>query len=204
MNTKSVLSLLTVCILFQGIPLMLSSCFDDCSGQARYFRLSGFSGEAREFVPTNPGWQTRPWSNTINLTTEKLLLQFLFDEENLDKNDFRRADAGLPYLYACDPAVNLEAGIEKIELVADRDFNENFPAGSDLSEILMVSYGVGQFRPLEELWDSRENVYKFTSFFARFNQDSEQSEPMNFTCTVVLQDGREFSSTIENIILRVN
>lgn len=155
-------------------------------------------------MPTSPQWQTRPWSNTINLTTEKLLLWFVFEEENLDKKDFRRAYTGLPILNACDPAVNLEAGIEKIELVADRDFNSNFPAGSDLSEIILISSAWSQFDPLESLMDTSRNVYNFTSFVARFNQESEQNEAMTFTCKVTLKDGREFSSTIENIILRVN
>lgn len=204
MKCKLIFSLVYVVVIFQFFPLVFISCIDDCSGQALFYRLKGFSGEAKEFVPASPGFQTRPWSNTINLTTEKLLLQFHFDEEYLDKNDFRRADSGLPLLYACDPAINLEAGIEKIELLADRDFNENFPAESDLSEILMVSNGAREFRPLEELRDTRENVLRFTDFLLKFSQDSGQSEPMNFTCTVTLQDGRQFSSTIENIILRVN
>jgi hypothetical protein len=185
--------------------LAFTSCIDDCSGQASYYRLIGFNGEAKEFVPTDPGWQTKPWSNTINLTTEKLILQFVFEEEFLDKKDFTRsAISGLPVLFACDPAVNLEAGLERIEVSVDKDFNLNFPAGSDLSGILLVSNGTSQFRPLEEFRDTRENVFRFTNFFVKFSQDAEQSEPMNFKCTVTLRDGRQFSSSIENIILRVN
>lgn len=205
MKLKPVFSFLSIVILFQLFPLILNSCIDDCSGQARYFRLSGFNGDAHEFVPTNPGWQTRPWSNTINLKTEKLLLWFNFEEENLDKKDFVRAYTGFPVLYACSPAVNLEARIEKIELFADKDFNSNFPAGVDLSEILLIAIvGGSEFSPLESRKDTNRNLYNFTNFAVRFNQESEQSEPMKFTCNVTLQDGREFSSTIENIILRVN
>lgn len=124
----------------------------------------------------------------------------------MDKKDFiRRAYSGLPVLYACDPGVNLEAGLEKIELFADKDFNSNFPVGADLSEMLLIArVGGGVFSPLESLNDSNRNIYNFTNFAVRFNQESEQSEPMNFTCNVTLQDGRKFSSTIENIILRVN
>jgi hypothetical protein len=206
MKLKSIFSLFSIVVLFQLSPLIFSSCIDDCSGQARYYRLSEFNGEAKEFVPTSPGWQTRPWSNTINLTTEKLLFWFIFGEENLDKNDFiRRAHIGLPVLYACDPGVNLEAGIEKIELFADKDFNSSFPAGTDLSEILLIARVGGEvFVPLESRKDSQRNVYNFTNFAVRFNQESEQSEAMKFTCNVTLQDGREFSFIIENIILRVN
>ncbi|WP_373522101.1 hypothetical protein [Aquiflexum sp.] len=206
MKFKSIFSFFSIIVLFQLFPLIFTSCIDDCSGQARFYRLSGFNGEVREYVPTNPGWQTRPWSNTINLTTEKLLLWFIFEEENLDKKDFvRRADTGLPILYACDPAVNLEAGVEKIELFADKDFNSNFPAGTDLSEMLLIAIvGGSEFSPLMTRRDSNRNVYNFTNFAVRFNQESEQTEAMKFTCNVTLQDGREFSSTIENIILRVN
>ena len=205
MKFKSIFSFFSIIILFQLLPLAFSSCIDDCSGQALFYRLNGFSGDAKEFVPTSPGLQTRPWSNTINLTTEKLLLQFVFEREYLDKKDFiRSAISGLPVLYACDPGINLEAGLEKIKLIVDKDFNLNFLEGSDLSVILLVSNGTSQFRPLEELRDTRENVFRFTDFIVKFSQDAEQSEPMNFTCTVTLEDGREFSSTIENIILRVN
>lgn len=205
MKLKSIFSFFSIVLIFQLFPLAFTSCIDDCSGQASYYRLIGFNGEAKEFVPTDPGWQTKPWSNTINLTTEKLILQFVFEEEFLDKKDFTRsAISGLPVLFACDPAVNLEAGLERIEVSVDKDFNLNFPAGSDLSGILLVSNGTSQFRPLEEFRDTRENVFRFTNFFVKFSQDAEQSEPMNFKCTVTLRDGRQFSSSIENIILRVN
>ncbi len=205
MKKKSILSFLSIMILFQGIPLMLSSCVEDCSGQALYYRLSGLNGEAKEYVPRNPGWQTRPWSNSINLTTEKLLLEFVFEEEYLDKKDFRRAESGLPRLYACSPAINLEAGIEKFEIFSDRDFNTNFPAGTDLSDILVISQVEGrEFVALETYRDANRNVFTFTHFSARFNQESEQLEAMNFTCRLQLQDGRVFSSTIENIQIRPN
>ncbi len=199
MKSKNIsLSFIGIILLFQVLPLFLTSCLD-CSGDAINYRITGLKGEAMEFIASTPNWQSKPWSNELNLTTDKLILGFITDTEILAISG---GSLGLPMAFACDPAINVEAAIQKFELISNKDYNSRFPAGRDLTDIVLFAISSG-FAPFETFRDRERNVLTIESGYVRFSEDSEQAEAQNFTCTITLTDGRKFSAVIDNIILRV-
>jgi hypothetical protein len=193
------LTFIGVILLFQVLPLFLTSCLDDCSGEAIHYRITGLQGEAMEFIASTPSWQSRPWSNELNLISEKLILAFITDTEVMAIGS---TNLGFPVAFACDPAINVEAAIRKFELVSNKDYNSKYPAGTDLTEIVLFANS-GGFAPFETFMDRERNILKIESSYVRFSEESEQAEPQNFTCTITLTDGKKYSAVIENIILRV-
>jgi hypothetical protein len=190
-------SFFVIVLILQIVPLFLSSCLDYCSGQAINYRIKGLTGEALEYISSTPSWQSKPWSNSNNLNTEKLILAFVTDTELLGA---QFSNFGLPVTYACDPAINVEAEIREFELYSNKDFNSNFPAGSNLTDIVQFAVP-GGFAPFDIFVDNQRNVLKIESTYVRFSEASQQTEAQNFTCKITLTDGRTFDATIENIIL---
>ncbi len=196
-------SLIGIILLFQVLPLFLTSCLDDCSGEGLFYRITGLNGEALEYVETASSFQTQPWSNTKNLTTENLVLAFITDTQILNVSAFNPSKYGMPAAYACDPAFNVEAKIRQFELFSNKDFNSDYPSGSDLTGIILAETSNG-FVPFESVMDRERKELKIESTYVRFTQASEQAEAQEFTCNITLTDGKRFSATVENIILRVN
>jgi hypothetical protein len=205
MKIKKLLStLLYLIFFFQVLPVFTFSCIDDCSGQALFLRYKELSGIALEYVPSNPGWQVNTWSNDKNLTSEKMLLVFDLSYEPLAEVIPENPTLGLPFAFACDPAVNFESHIKTWDLVSNKDFNTEFPAGTSLNEIALIAPVVGgQFLPFADYQDSQMGFRGLGTSLVRFSELSTQASPMDFTCTITLTDGRIFSNKVVNIILRV-
>ena len=111
---------------------------------------------------------------------------------------------GLPFAFACDPAVNFESTIQTWDLVSNKDFNNEFPAGTSLNEIALIAPIVGrEFLPFADYQDSQMGYRDLGTSFVRFSGLSTQTSPMDFTCIITLTDGRIFSSKVDNIVLRV-
>lgn len=204
MKTKKIISsLFSIILLFQVLPALTFSCIDDCSGQALFLRYQELSGVAWENIPGNPGWQVKAWSNEINLTSEKLILGFDLSYESVAALRPNKIDSGMPFAFACDPAINFESNIKSWELVSNKDFNDNFPAGASLNDIVLISPVIGgQFLPFA-VYNDQQRVRDLGNSFVRFSELSTQASSSDFTCTITLVDGRIFSSTVENIVLRV-
>ncbi|MCH6235382.1 hypothetical protein [Cognataquiflexum rubidum] len=186
------------------MPLLTSSCIDDCSGLALFLRYQELAGMPLEYVPSNPGWQVITWSNDKNLTSEKLLLVFDLTYEPIAEVRPSNSTLGLPFALACDPAVNFESSIKTWDLVSNKDFNDDFPAGTSLNEITLIAPIVGrEFLPFADYQDSQIGYKGLGTSFVRFSGLSTQSSPMSFTCKITLTDGRIFSSKVDNIVLRV-
>lgn len=157
-----------------------------------------------EYVPGNPGWQVNTWSNDKNLTSDKLLLSFDLTYEPIAEVRPSHSTMGLPFAFACDPAVNFKSDIKTWDLVSNKDFNDDFPAGTSLNEIALIAPFVGrQFLPFADYQDSQMGYRGLGTSFVRFSELSTQASPMEFTCTITLTDGTIFSSKVDNIVLRV-
>ncbi|MCH6201958.1 hypothetical protein MMU07_20440 [Aquiflexum sp. LQ15W] len=205
MKSKKILSTLFYLIfLFHVVPIFTFSCIDNCSGQALLLRYQELAGMPLEYVPSNPGWQANAWSNDKNLTSDKLLLFFDLTYEPIAEVRPSNSTMGFPFALACDPAVNFESTIKTWDLVSNKDFNNDFPAGTSLNEIALIAPIVGrEFLSFTDYQDSQMGYRGLGTSFVRFSGLSTQSSPMSFTCTITLTDGRIFSSQVDNIVLRV-
>jgi hypothetical protein len=205
MRTNRIYStIFSVIFSFQVLPVLTFSCIEDCSSQALFLRYNELSALPLEYIPSNPGWRVEEWSNEKNLTGGKLLLVFDLTYESVSEVKQTKSALGLPFAFACDPAVNFESPVKTWELHSSKDFNANYPAGSVLNEIVLIAPIVGgQFLPYADYQDSQMAYRGLGTSFVRFSELSTQTSPFDFTCTITLEDGRVFSSTVENIVLRV-
>ncbi|MCR9016956.1 hypothetical protein [Aquiflexum gelatinilyticum] len=205
MRVNRILStIFSIIFFFQVLPVLTFSCIEDCSGQALFLRYSDLSAMPLEYIPSNPGWRVDEWSNQKNLTTGKLLIMFDLTYESIAEVKQTTSTSGLPFAFACDPAVNFESPVKTWELHSNKNFNDNYPAGALLNDIVLIAPRIGgQFFPFSEYLDPISGNRGLGTSFVRFSELSTQTSPFDLTCTITLEDGRVFSNTVENIVLRV-
>ncbi|MBR3702115.1 MAG: hypothetical protein IKM12_01010 [Alistipes sp.] len=110
-------------------------------------------------------------------------------------------------LWKCNKALN--KGVGKIEITSDKDFNNTYPAGSSLANIVNVdltSYGsslrnkktekIQITKLLSELTSNELAVIGYNIYFS-FKSKPTLNKLHNLTVTITFDDGEVYSDTVE-------
>ena len=205
MRTKRAFIIIIILVITNISISILQSCCnpDDVnytleSLQSNLYRITGIKTEGEynvvqcdfeEYTPDDKG--IRYDSLGIEVSNDILLSVLKSNWENF---------LGFNGLYACEPAENYDR-IFDVEITSSEDYNAAFPKGSDLSKIMSASWMFSiQKNNIDYFLIGKDLSYD--SFLFTFNFPPDENKYHDITIKYTLYDSREFSTTIENVLIK--
>ncbi len=106
---------------------------------------------------------------------------------------------GFSSAYACSPAENYDIVFDVI-ITSSEDYNSAFPKGSNLAEVMQVRYAHMVRGNNISLFMINEQLNYHTVFYT-FSFPPSENKYHDITIKYILTDGREFETTVSNILI---
>jgi len=179
--------------------MLINSCNnDDCEGlpSSRTFIVDSFT----------PSLATRSENEIVEITPEESELipydslifrlspnSSLAQTNNKNIINFKLSQS----LYACIPALDNYGFIDSIQVTSNKDYTSSFPAGSDLSEI-MVNYLYESSEPLNNYVS---NYYSGNDLIIGFTEEPAIEELRNLTFTFFFNDRPTITTVFTEVLI---
>ena len=194
-------------IVFIMIGLSLSIFQSCCNPDPINFRLSSLSSAPERitgievsgsqnignfivetYIPNQKG--IRYDSLGINISNELIIAL---------NNQQRKSNLGFASAYACSPAENYDMVFDVI-ITSTEDYNNAYPKGSNLEEVMQVRYAHMVRGNNISLFMINKQLNYHTVFYT-FSFPPAENKYHDITIKYILTDGREFETTVSNILI---
>lgn len=171
----------------------------DCSGVKRYFEVFGLKTELIQANVASVQWQ--------DFQGRMELIATYYGDLNISNKENKFYTFSLiPTAAACsclpDGYDGSEVGIDSLSFTLTYDYNTNYPAGSDISEILEFSDWGQEFQSYEDYITKNDEKIEFEFQKFRLKEAPDMTNtPLQLTINLILDDGKAFEFTTEGINL---
>lgn len=196
-----ILKLLLTSVLVIGF--ILPGCNDDidcdCSFVKPYFEVVGLNTELIQSNAAPVQWQ--------DFQGRMEFIATYYGDLNIEKAEkIFYTFSLIPTASACsclpDGYAGAEVGIDSLSFTTTYDYNSNYPAGSDISEILEFSDWGSEFKSYQDYRTQNDEFLQFEMQTFRLKQAPDvNNTTLQLTIRVVLDDGKEFEFMTEEINL---
>lgn len=168
---------------------VFSSCEDKCEDTMFQIKELSISPRTR----TEGSTILNPWRTNDELPYNRLMLVLQMPKPVLV---FFTLNSECPAVWKNEnPAVDLK-------LVSDRDYNENYPAGTDLSEILSFSVDQTNFISKTQFLGNYVNQSDVTTAYLILKEAPDQSIVHKLTMKAETADGKSIDSSTISVLLK--
>jgi hypothetical protein len=168
---------------------VFSSCEDKCEDTMFQIKELSISPRTR----TEGSTILNPWRTNDELPYTRLMLVLQMTKPVLV---FFTLNSECPAVWKNEnPAVDLK-------LVSDGDYNENYPAGSDLSEIVYFSADQTNFISKNQFLGNYVNQSDLTTAYLIFKEAPDQNVVHKLSMKVETGDGKSIESSTISILLK--
>lgn len=182
---RQVLAVIAICSTL-GV---FSSCEDKCKDTMFQIKELSISPRTR----TEGSTTLSPWRTNDELPYNRLMLVLQMPKPVLV---FFTLTSECPVVWKNEnPAVDLK-------LVSDKDYNENYPAGSDLSEMVSFSTDQTNFISKNQFLGNYVNQSDLTTAYLIFKEAPHQNIVHKLSMKVQTADGKSIESSTISILLK--
>ncbi|MFK7950885.1 MAG: hypothetical protein AB8G11_25115 [Saprospiraceae bacterium] len=169
----------------------------DCGDVKPYFEVLGLTAELIQANVASVQWQ--------DFQGNMDLISTYYGDLNVEEDKFFTFSL-IPTAAACSCLPNgyegSEVGIETLSFITTYDYNVDYPAGSDIAEILEFSNWGSEYKSYQDYTTENEDIILFEMQNFRLKQAPDTNNtPLQLTIRLVLDDGQNFEFMTEGINL---
>ena len=195
--------IITLTLLVSGYLIVLvgQSCHP-CRSDSFYLRLRSIQPTLKritgvERVSYSPKLIVETFQNdSIGIRYDSLGIDIQNELISINEN----TSHGISNLYACKPAEKYD-NLQKVIITSSEDYTTGYPKGSNLTEIMLVREGFNADGQKIEPYMLNRSLY-FGNYFFTFQTPPSEDKFHDITIKYILTNGREYFSTIENVLIR--
>jgi len=126
----------------------------------------------------------------INVSNELIVA---FNDQQWNSN------LGFSSAYACSPVENYDV-VSDVIITSSENYNSAYPKGSNLEEVMQVRYA-HMVRGNNIALFMTNNQLNYHTVFYTFSFPPSENKYHDITIKYILNDGREFETTVSNILI---
>lgn len=195
-------------VIFVLLNLSLSIFQSCCHPDPIYFRLDSLKSEAQRITGiTVSGTQNigdfivEPYiPDEQGIRYDSLGIDVMNELVTAMNQQEWKYNFGFSNAYACSPSENFDVVFDVI-ITSSEDYNSAYPKGSNLEEVMQVRYA-HMVRGNNVALFMVNNELRYHTVFYTFSFPPSENKTHNITIKYILNDGREYETTVSNILIR--